>query len=126
MNVRPPHKTVVPNSSIELFFLHSGRLVIVLTQDGTTANSKTRKLVQASRDAYMNLIPTDQVLTSRKTLGGVGLYLCGIFLFPEHCLRIQVAQATIVSPLFDAIWISNPPAKHLIPPTDTDQFASTL
>jgi hypothetical protein len=81
MNVRPPHKTVVPNSSIELFFVPSGRLVIVLTQDGTTANSKTRKLVQASRDAYMNLIPTDQVLTSRKTLGGVGLYLCGMFSF---------------------------------------------
>ncbi|MEQ1680214.1 MAG: hypothetical protein ABL950_06395 [Nitrospira sp.] len=41
MNVRAPHKTVVPNSSIERFFVHSGRLVIVLNQDGRTANSTT-------------------------------------------------------------------------------------
>ena len=81
-----------------------------------TANSKTRKFVHASRDPHMNLIPADQALTGRKEVRGVGLYLCGIFLFREHCLRIQVAQAATVSTLFDAIGISNPSTKHLIPP----------
>ncbi len=91
MDVRAPHKTVVPNSSIELFFVRSGRLVIVLTQDGMAANAKAGTFVHASRDAHMNLIPTNQALTFRKEVRGVCLYLCGLFLFRECCLRIQVA-----------------------------------
>ncbi|MGB4067491.1 MAG: hypothetical protein WBK08_05610 [Nitrospira sp.] len=64
MNVRPPHKTDVPNSSIELFFVHNGRLAIVLTQDGTTANSTTG---QFTRSHFLRLTSAARPAPSAST-----------------------------------------------------------
>jgi hypothetical protein len=47
MDVRAPHKTIVPNSSIELFFVRGDRLADFLIEDGMAVNSKTGKFVHA-------------------------------------------------------------------------------